>query len=181
VPTAAFHVDRLPPERPGAGESVTFQDLGSIGEFVAALATVATLIYLAVQIRQNTSSLRANAYQDTVRSSNDWAAFFVHHPETNTTFLKGITDPRSLDKAEALEFTHLIEIYLRNYSAAQKLANDGLIPAGPCNAYESALRKWFASPELRDWWKTRNPGYGRLVESLIDAQQGAAADVEKPV
>jgi hypothetical protein len=152
---------------------VTIQDLGSIGEFVAALATVATLIYLAVQIRQNTSSLRANAYQDTVRSSNDWAAFFVHHPETSKTFLKGITDPRSLDKAEALEFTHLIEIYLRNYSAAQKLARDGLIPAEPCNAYENALRKWFASPELRDWWKTRNPGYGQLVESMMDAQQGA--------
>ena len=160
---------------------MTIQDLGSIGEFVAALATVATLIYLAVQIRQNTRSLRANAYQDTVRSSNDWAAFFVHHPETSKTFLKGITDPRSLDKAEALEFTHLIEIYLRNYSAAQKLARDGLIPAEPCDAYENALRKWFASPELRDWWKSRNPGYGQLVESMIEAQPGNRADIERPV
>jgi hypothetical protein len=171
----------LQPERSGGGDSVTIQDLGSIGEFVAALATVATLIYLAVQIRQNTSSLRANAYQETVRSSNDWAAFFVHHPETNETFLKGITAPHSLNKTEALEFTHLIEIYLRNFSAAKKLASDGLIPAEPCIAYENALRKWFASTELRDWWKRRNPGFDRLVESLIDAQQGDNADIEKSV
>jgi len=153
---------------------VTIQDLGSIGEFVAALATVATLVYLAVQIRQNTSSLRANAYQDTVRSSNDWAALFVHHPETTAIFLKGIENPRSLEKVEAVEFTHLLEIYLRNYTTALKLTRDGLIPATPCDAYENGLRKWFSSPELRDWWKTKNPGLSKLVESVIAAEQGVA-------
>jgi hypothetical protein len=38
---------------------VTLQDLGSIGEFVAAIATLATLAYLALQIRQNTRGTRA--------------------------------------------------------------------------------------------------------------------------
>ena len=33
---------------------MTIQDLGSIGELVAAIATIATLVYLAIQIRQNT-------------------------------------------------------------------------------------------------------------------------------
>ena len=38
---------------------MTLQDLGSIGEFVAAIATLATLAYLALQIRQNTGAPRA--------------------------------------------------------------------------------------------------------------------------
>jgi hypothetical protein len=156
---------------------VTIQDLGSIGEFVAALATVVTLIYLAMQIRQNTNSLRANAYQDTVRSSNDWGAFFVNHPETTAIFLKGIANPNALDRAESVEFTHLLEIYLRNYIMALNLARDGLIPVGACNAYENGLRKWFSSPELRDWWNTKNPALGQIVESLIDANQGFADEL----
>ena len=40
---------------------MTIQDLGSIGELIAAIATVATLIYLAVQIRANTTALRIEA------------------------------------------------------------------------------------------------------------------------
>ena len=40
---------------------VTIQDLGSAGEFVAAIATVATLIYLAVQIRTSNRLARAEA------------------------------------------------------------------------------------------------------------------------
>lgn len=37
---------------------MTIQDLGSIGELVAAIATVATLGYLGLGIRQNTESVR---------------------------------------------------------------------------------------------------------------------------
>jgi hypothetical protein len=46
-----------PPDRLLKVAKVTIQDLGSIGEFVAAIATLATLVYLAVQIRQNTRTL----------------------------------------------------------------------------------------------------------------------------
>ena len=40
---------------------MTLQDLGSIGEFVAAAATVATLFYLALQIRTSNRLARAEA------------------------------------------------------------------------------------------------------------------------
>ena len=40
---------------------MSLQDIGSIGELVGAIATVATLFYLAVQIRQNTAQLRESA------------------------------------------------------------------------------------------------------------------------
>ncbi len=42
---------------------MSLQDLGSIGELIAAIATVATLFYLAVQIRHNSRALdRSNEF-----------------------------------------------------------------------------------------------------------------------
>ena len=41
---------------------MTIQDLGSIGELIAAIATIATLLYLAIQIRQNTKSVQSTNY-----------------------------------------------------------------------------------------------------------------------
>ena len=35
--------------------------LGNIGDFVGGIAVIATLVYLAVQVRQNTQQLRASA------------------------------------------------------------------------------------------------------------------------
>ena len=42
----------------------TFQELGSLGEFIAAIATLITLVYLAFQIRQNTKISRAKLTKD---------------------------------------------------------------------------------------------------------------------
>jgi hypothetical protein len=42
---------------------VTLGDLGNIGEFVGAIAVLATLIYLAIQIRQNSATTRAHIRQ----------------------------------------------------------------------------------------------------------------------
>ena len=42
---------------------MTIQDLGSLGELIAAVATVATLVYLAIQLKQNTLALRSQTFQ----------------------------------------------------------------------------------------------------------------------
>jgi len=50
---------------------MSIQDLGALGELVAALATIATLLYLAVQIRQNNRNLQ----ESTSASMNQgWAS-----------------------------------------------------------------------------------------------------------
>ena len=43
---------------------MSIQDWGSIGELLAALATLATLIYLAAQVRQNTRALKSATFQN---------------------------------------------------------------------------------------------------------------------
>ena len=51
---------------------MTIQDLGSLGELIAAVATIATLVYLAMQIRQNTKQVRASTFQGVSRG---WQEF----------------------------------------------------------------------------------------------------------
>ena len=42
---------------------MTFSEIGALGEFIAAIAVLITLIYLAVQIKQAQLAVRANTYQ----------------------------------------------------------------------------------------------------------------------
>jgi hypothetical protein len=80
--------------RKGAGMSL--QDLGNIGEFVAAVAVVVSLIYLAVQIRQNTRSVRASTYHSVNRSARE-AEMAVGGSETLADILvKGNRKPEGL-------------------------------------------------------------------------------------
>ena len=70
---------------------LTFQDFGSIGELIAAVATLLTLGYLAVQLRQNTRVLRSQTFQQSsmdmsltanaISSSADLATIIVKASE----------------------------------------------------------------------------------------------------
>ena len=50
---------------------MSLEDLGNIGELVAAIGVIASLIYLAIQIRQNTQSVRSSAVQASVRDTTE--------------------------------------------------------------------------------------------------------------
>ena len=42
---------------------MSIAELGALGEFIASFGALATLIYLAIQMRQNTQTLRLNTAQ----------------------------------------------------------------------------------------------------------------------
>ena len=59
---------------------MTLQDLGNIGEFIAAIGVIASLIYLAVQIRQNTRTLRGTFHDSSVNRIQTWQLALVSDP-----------------------------------------------------------------------------------------------------
>ena len=79
---------------------MTLQDLGSIGEFIAAIATLITLIYLAVQIRQNTRTTRSTAFQQVVDSFSEISLAIGMDREMSEIFSRANEGFAALDPAE---------------------------------------------------------------------------------
>ena len=86
---------------------MNIQDWGAIGEIVGALAVVASLIYLAAQIRQNTrqislglESTRLAAFEQNVESGNRARELLITNPEITELFLKGLADYQGLRSTE---------------------------------------------------------------------------------
>jgi hypothetical protein len=77
--------------------SVTLQDLGSAGEFIAAIATVATLIYLAIQIRASNRLARAEASRVPNSDLNSINAAFGTDPTYRTAMRKVLTGVNRTD------------------------------------------------------------------------------------
>ena len=59
---------------------MSLQDLGNIGEFIGAVGVVASLIYLALQIRQNTKAVRRTAHISAVDAFNDFNSLVARDP-----------------------------------------------------------------------------------------------------
>ncbi|MGK0224329.1 MAG: hypothetical protein ACI9ON_003581 [Limisphaerales bacterium] len=72
---------------------MSVQDLGGIGEWVAALATIATLIYLAIQINQNTRAMRATSTREILFKLAEFHQMNVSNPDMMRCFKKSLQNP----------------------------------------------------------------------------------------
>jgi hypothetical protein len=97
---------------------VTIQDLGSIGELVAAIATVATLAYLAIQIKAGTR--RSRAQSDYARHSTNKQTLLslAHDQQLAGVFRRGLA---SFESLEQIQSTFLISSFPTAVSSSRSL------------------------------------------------------------
>ena len=86
---------------------MSLEDLGNVGEFVGAIAVVVSLIYLAVQIRQNTRSLRAGAFQQYRQQSAELRRLLAE-PDMASVYRRGLYSPDQLTEEERTRFAAMM-------------------------------------------------------------------------
>jgi len=87
---------------------MTIQDLGSIGELVAAVATVATLAYLAISIRQNTRALRSSVHHALSDSHAHYNLLLAQDADLAKLFNAGAADLDALSPEDRHRFDRLL-------------------------------------------------------------------------
>jgi hypothetical protein len=80
------------------------QLLGNYGEFAGSIAVFATLIYLAIQVRQNTHAERRSALDLSVRNFIAIRQAVFENSEVSSISFKGLNDPESLNEEESYRF-----------------------------------------------------------------------------
>ena len=95
---------------------MSLQDLGSIGELVGGFAIVVSLIYVALQIRQNTRqvsentrSVQRDSWRNSVQDANSWRYSLIHHPDVADLYRRGLRDAESLGSNDWLRFRLLLD------------------------------------------------------------------------
>jgi hypothetical protein len=93
---------------------MNWEAIGAIGETVGAVAVIATLFYLAVQIRQNNRNeeenirrLRLDAGVSTIEAFSRYRAYLCQ-ADLAAIHLKGITDYAALSDVERVRFGALL-------------------------------------------------------------------------
>lgn len=149
---------------------MTLQELGSIGELVAAIATVVTLGYLALQIRQNTQSARISAELDISQEQTNWFARMNAQPELLRLWDRAAEDSTALSPDDKRQFlwviAELFVLYEGHYLTYQK----GYISEDVWHSRMDVLRALLTNPLVEEWWTLRvgpmSAGFYDYIESL---------------
>jgi hypothetical protein len=131
---------------------VTIQDLGSLGELIAAVATVATLIYLAAQIRQNTSTVRSSSAAAQNQNQNTLLLSLAQDPELNRIFWTGLESRSQLEAADQRRFDAVMAAMLNNYEQTWRFYNERTIDEGAWLGQLDSIRWFVAQPGFNEYW-----------------------------
>ncbi len=148
---------------------MTIQDLGSVGELIAAIATVATLIYLAAQIRQNTSTVATSTYESVFKGFNDFNLSVASDPDLARILASGLNDPTSLDKNEQVRFVLIMISVSNQYLKLLRLKDRGAFPADEWDTYAREAAQMYRTPGGA-LFRSRNLNFADLYRATDDLE-----------
>jgi hypothetical protein len=137
----------------GAPSMMSLNDLYLISQIAIAAIGVPTLIFLAVQVRQNTRQLRANAAYQFLETNKDLNIAMVGSRHAAGVYVRGIRDFDSLDEAERLQFILWTGQYYQTFSNMHDLWKAGLLPETAWRPVRKHLIDMLALPGARHVWE----------------------------
>ena len=146
--------------------------LAAIAESVGAIGVIATLLYLAAQIRANTRSVHAATYQDTDRGVRELNLAVVQDSELCRIWTNGVLDFDSLPLEERIRFSYIAMLYLRVFQNADYQFAQGTLDQDMQATWRNQLRIICSTPGFGTWWERNEstlflPAFEQLVSQLI--------------
>ncbi len=158
--------------------------LGNIGDFVGGLAVVVTLVYLAMQIRQNsrqmefnTTAVKSAAYQaqlETTRLSN---MEMVRDRKLAEWSIITREELEQLDPVDRVRFDLWWMGALRHRQHLFVQAQDGLIRSDLVTTHDAGARGIFSNPGVRDLWQRRK---GQFIPDFVEHMDRLVAEPSTP-
>jgi hypothetical protein len=148
--------------------------IGAVGEIVGAVAVIATLVYLAIQIRDSARASRSAAVTDATTAMQAFYQELGSNPQSSQLFLNGLTKPDSLSREDEFQYLMLMHSCFLGFQRSFFLAQEGTLDVELRDSIGTAVNAANHLPGMRLYWKQRRaffqPEFVTWVESLLRRQ-----------
>jgi hypothetical protein len=145
--------------------------LGAVAEFLGAIGVIASLFYVASQIRRNSTALEAATNQAVSDSTQQRLLVPAQNPELATALAKVREDMNELSPAERVQLAFFTRATFRGVQNAFFQHRQGLMSEIGWRDYEAIVRMNLTRPDVPEWWLRERNGYDDEFVSYVDRLQ----------
>jgi hypothetical protein len=159
---------------------MTLQDIANLSQIIAAIAVVASLIYLAVQVGQTERNQRAMIQQGRADRASG-GAMALANASMASVFRKGMTGDPSLTQEEFDQLLLMCRALLLSGEESYLQHEARLLDKRAFDSWIAGARAYMAAPGLRAIWKLTAAQYceeyrGFVEKNIINRPVSAPAD-----
>src|SRR5213076_2580513 len=152
-------------------KAMSFEQISYLAQIVASVGVIASLIFVALQIRQNTGALERNEHNSTMAQWTVIRMAIAKHRDIAELMTAGLHGESPLDAADQLRLEQMLQ---ENAWAAFHIwdrTQRGIFPKGTFEATGGALLGTLRrTPGGQSWWrKTKHIGFPPGFVSDVDA------------
>jgi len=156
---------------------MNWEAIGSIAEIIGAIGVIGSLLYVAIQIRDNSNTNRILQRQNATNQLAEFMDLLLLNPELAEIHDRGRVDPESLTTKELIRFRRLLRRGFWYLSAQHQQYVLGAIGEDEWNESFSVIKAYMTHRGVTEWWvdghgrDTSSRSFAELVDKVI-AKQG---------
>ncbi len=154
---------------------MSLEDLGNIGEFVGAVAVVVSLVYLALQIRQNTSQLhqntdvvRADAELHNARLAAEFNAHLADNGELSELWRLGMAEPGKMTGAQQIRFGFMMADLFYRLEGLFRQYRRGFLAPDAWEAWDRLMSRLLGASLVLSWWRGQQHPFSAAFREHVD-------------
>ena len=141
--------------------------IGALAELLGAAAVVLTLVYLSIQLRQNTRAVGRSMERAVWEDASTWMYKLIDNPETAELYIAGIRD-NDLSVNDRMRFRLLMRSLFGHWNLAFKSEAFGIL-------HNSDIRDVLSQPGGARYWRdslsqedeTYDPGFVVFMNKIV--------------
>ncbi len=162
-------------------ETFTLEDGYYISQIVAAVILVLSVIYLALQVRQNTSAMRMSNFQ---AGSTTWAnvlGMLTNNKEVTDIYRRGMFAFDALNEIEQIRFRSLGMQFLRVFHECFEQQYEGGVRQARWEGSQRATVDIMQTPGMQSLWSSRRHWFPDDFQIYMDNLIERSATEAKPL
>ncbi len=148
---------------------MNWEAIGAVGEVMGAIAVVVSLLYVAVQIRQNTKIVAANTIQAVSTASSDITMRLAESSELSELVLKIFSESENLTPKESMRMELIQRAAFRNYENYYYQHKRGYLEDDMWTGYRHTMLTRVTGRYGEVWWKTHQVAFGKSFVDFVNS------------
>jgi hypothetical protein len=152
------------------------EDLGNLGDFLGGIGVVITLLYLAFQIKQNTSQVRQNtavasaaAHNNLTENFNLYNDTIMANEDVVNALIKSDRGLADLTETESMRFSVMSSTMFRSFENIYHHHSAGLLSDEQWRAWRELLvHNVHRSQGHREFWARAKTMYTREFQEMVE-------------
>ena len=148
---------------------MNWEMLAALGQLAAVFVGIPSLIYLAVQIGEQTKERRQSAVHALTVQWGDLTCALHESAEFGAIFLRGVQCFTDLDAVSKLRFSAFFNRFINIFEGMYFSHCQGILTGSSWGAVERTMNDLIAYPGVQQWWKERRHWHTEEFSRVVDA------------